>query len=341
MKRRSLPDFALTLGDPSGIGPEIVAAVLSTASRSLRRRLIVTGSSLALEEAYSIIQKPLPNFLHPQDRDGNGVRLLDTREYGHFIPGSITAQAGAAALAAISAAHRLCMDGTCAGMITSPIGKKAIRLAGSPYSGHTDMLCGLVRDSLSSGETHPAPAAEGATRMAMVYRDFRVVMTTLHVAWRDVPGLLTEEAVYETLRLAHETYATRKNPHPAIAVAGLNPHAGEDGLFGDEEECAIKPAIQRFRTINPCVEGPFPADSLYKKDMRKRFAVFVAQTHDQGLIAIKAEGGIRCVNVTLGLPYIRTSVGHGTAYDIAGKGVADPGGLKAAIREAFRLARED
>ncbi|MBF0503126.1 MAG: 4-hydroxythreonine-4-phosphate dehydrogenase PdxA [Candidatus Riflebacteria bacterium] len=321
--RPSPPDFALTLGDPSGIGPEITATLLATAPRSVRRRLIIVGSRNVIEDSFRRLDKPLPRILHAFDDNGDGVRFLDTGEKGPFKPGSITAQAGASALSAIFAAHRLCMEGRCAGIVTAPIGKKAISLAGSPFAGHTDLLCSLTNAS--------------ATRMAMVHRDFRVVMTTLHVAWRDVPKLLTEEAVYETLRLTHETFATSKHAMPEIAVAGLNPHAGEDGLFGNEEEIAILPAIKRFHAVNPNVYGPFPADSLFKKETRRRYSVIVAQTHDQGLIAIKSEGGIHCVNVTLGLPYIRTSVGHGTAYDIAGQGKADPRGLKAAIREAFRL----
>jgi 4-hydroxythreonine-4-phosphate dehydrogenase len=209
-------------------------------------------------------------------------------------------------------------------MVTGPIGKEAIRLAGSPFAGHTDMLQAL--------------AGVPATRMAMVFGRWRVVMTTLHVAWRDVSRLLTETAVYETIMAAHEAFATARRPFPVIAVAGLNPHAGEHGLFGDEEERAIGPAIARARAVNPNVSGPWPADSLFKAERRRVTDVFVAQTHDQGLIAIKTLGGLRCVNVTLGLPYIRTSVGHGTAYDIAGQGRADHRGLLAALTLARRMA---
>lgn len=218
-------------------------------------------------------------------------------------------------------------------MVTGPIGKKAIRLAGSPYAGHTDLLGAMTR------------VGEGATRMAMVFGRLRVVMTTLHVPWREVPRLLTREAVELTLHLAQKAWASPRLPYPRIAVGGLNPHAGEDGLFGDEERIAISPAIRAFRSINLNVAGPFPCDSLFKPDMRKAFDVFVTHSHDQGLIAIKALGDIRCVNVTLGLPYIRTSVGHGTAYDLAGGARSCDGsakhpdhrGMLAAIAEGFRL----
>jgi len=250
--------------------------------------------------------------------------LLDTGSGADCPPGVVCDNGGREALNALQAAHDLCRRGDCLGMITGPIGKKAIRLAGSSFSGHTDML--------------EAWTGARATRMAMIHGRFRVVMSTLHVPYRSVPALLTESCVYETIRLTHEAFRTRQRPFPRIAVAGLNPHAGEDGLFGDEERCSIIPAMERFKSQNPHLSGPFPADSLYKRELRRSTDAFVAHTHDQGLIAIKTLGGLSCVNVTLGLPYIRTSVGHGTAYDIAGKGCADAAGLGAACRAAFRLA---
>ncbi len=320
--------LALTLGDPCGIGPEIAAKALPDLPTGIAGRLIVVGSRAAIEAAHRAAGLAVPRWVPVDaagafDPDAPGVKLLDTGHPGPFRAGAICREGGEAAVAAVEAAHALCATGICAGMITGPIGKEAIRLAGSRFSGHTDMLCAL------------ADVAD--TRMAMVWGRFRVAMTTLHVAWRDVPALLTVDSVYETIRLAHEAVATRRTPHPLIRVAGLNPHAGEHGLFGDEERISIIPAIEKFRFLNPSVEGPVPADSLFKAEYRRTTAYFVAQTHDQGLIAIKALGGIRCVNVTLGLPYVRTSVGHGTAYDIAGRGVADPRGLVAAIREAVRL----
>lgn len=320
--------LVLTLGDPCGIGPEITAKTLAGLPGPVSDRLIIAGPRSSIEAAFRAVGRPVPNWI-PVDRNGTfdpasrGVKLLDTGHPGPFKAGAICREGGAAAVAAIEAAHGLCAAGACAGMATGPIGKEAIRLAGSRFSGHTDMLCAL--------------AGVPDTRMAMVLGRFRVAMTTLHVAWRDVPRLLTPESVHETIRLAHEAAVSRRLPQPRIRVAGLNPHAGEHGLFGDEEQLAIVPAIEKFRRVNPNVEGPIPADSLFKAEYRRTTDYFVAQTHDQGLIAIKALGGIRCVNVTLGLPYVRTSVGHGTAYDIAGRGIADHSGLLAAIREAFRL----
>ncbi|OQA08942.1 MAG: 4-hydroxythreonine-4-phosphate dehydrogenase [bacterium ADurb.Bin374] len=331
-RRRTFPMLALTLGDPCGIGPEIVAKALPALPVSLLDRLVVVGPRAAIEAAHRASRIPLPEWI-PVHSDGSfdpaasGVKLLDTGQAGPFRAGAICPEGGEAAVAAIEAAHDLCDAGIFAGMVTGPIGKEAIRLAGSRFSGHTDMLCAL--------------AGVADTRMAMVWGRFRVAMTTLHVAWRDVPALLTADSVYETIRLAHEAAVTKRVPYPCIRVAGLNPHAGEHGLFGDEEQKTILPAIKRIRRVNPNVEGPIPADSLFKAEYRRTTDYFVAQTHDQGLIAIKALGGIRCVNVTLGLPYVRTSVGHGTAYDIAGRGIADHRGLIAAIREAVRLTKSE
>lgn len=332
-------DLALTLGDPCGIGPEITAAALLDLPLSQRRRLIICGPVAALREGFAKCGKPVPalqvfDLAHP-DGDESGIRVVDTGPAGPFPPGIVCEEGGQAALAAINTAHTLCSSGRCAGMVTAPIGKKAIRLAGSSHAGHTDLLGALTG------------VGEQSTRMAMVFRDFRVVMTTLHVAWKKVPELLTREAIELTLRLAQKAWATPQNPHPKIAVGGLNPHAGEDGLFGNEERIAISPAIAAFRSINLNVAGPFPCDSMFKPDMRRTFDIFVAHSHDQGLIAIKALGDIRCVNVTLGLPYVRTSVGHGTAYDLAGRSRLcndstqrpDHRGMLAAIAEGFRLIK--
>ncbi|HNW36999.1 MAG TPA: 4-hydroxythreonine-4-phosphate dehydrogenase PdxA, partial [Candidatus Ozemobacteraceae bacterium] len=274
--------FALTLGDPCGIGPEITAKAFAELPEAVLNRLIIVGPRTAIENAFRLAEHPVPRWLlitrdDPAASESGSFALFDTGNPGPFKAGAVCREGGEAAVAAVEAAHDLCAGGICAGMITGPIGKEAIRLAGSRFSGHTDMLCALAR----------VPD----TRMAMVWGKFRVAMTTLHVPWRDVPRLLTPEAVYETIRLANEAVASKKLPYPRIRVAGLNPHAGEHGLFGDEERLAILPAIEKFRAVNPNIEGPIPADSLFKADYRRTTDYFVAQTHDQGLIAIKALGG--------------------------------------------------
>lgn len=336
--------LAVTMGDPCGIGPEIIAKLILEAAPSDLTDYVFIGPRRAFDEAYERLlndhQKSMHrgvgcdanshNFKrqkspHPKD-SGNlaNINWIDIPEQGPFTSGKISAAGGRAAIQAIEIAHQLCTQPNgCMGMVTGPIGKEAIRMAGSPFSGHTDMLKSL--------------ASVPFTRMAMVYGRLKVVMTTLHVAWRDVPALLSEQSVYDTILAAHNAFATWRRPFPVIAVAGLNPHAGEHGMFGDEEERAIIPAIERARQVNPNISGPWPADSMFKPDFRRKTDIFIAQSHDQGLIAIKALGGIKCVNVTLGLPYVRTSVGHGTAYDIAGKGCADHRGLLAALKLARQL----
>lgn len=307
--------LVVTMGDTNGIGPEILAKLVATISQNMLSKLIFVGSYRIFEKYYNFLfsSKKIPKL--------SWVNISHEPE---FNPGIITKDAGIAALEAIYKAHDLCTSSSeVCGMVTCPISKEAIRLAGCKFSGHTDLLRSLTNSSI--------------TRMAMVYNNLKVVLSTLHIPWKEVPQNLTFEAVFNTIILAHHSFSSKNKPYPKIAVAGLNPHAGENGLLGREEIEIINPAIIKAREINPNIYGPYPADSLYKKEMRKKFDVFVAQTHDQGLIAVKTLGGIKCVNVTLGLPYIRTSVGHGTAFDIAGKGVADPIGLINAIKVAFRL----
>lgn len=315
--------IALTMGDPCGIGPEITAGFLSACMRYGLHNIVVIGPIRVLYEAFDRLNIGRPLFAPFGSSDSQAVKYLDIEVSKTPSPGVICAEAGAVAVKSIESAHRLCVEGMCAAMVTGPIGKEAIRLAGSPFSGHTDMLRNLtgVKD----------------TRMAMVYGKMRVVMTTLHLSLKKAMESLSVDAVFQTLLLAHFSIASKRDPCPPMAVGGVNPHAGENGLFGDEEIKIVKPAIELFRSVNSNVAGPFPVDVLFKKEHRRRYHAFVAHFHDHGLSAIKALGGIRCVNVTLGLPYVRTSVGHGTAYDIAGKGTADYKGLQAAFAEAERL----
>jgi 4-hydroxythreonine-4-phosphate dehydrogenase len=208
---------------------------------------------------------------------------------------------------------------------TAPVNKEAFRLAGLPWTGHTDLLAHLT----------------GAPHVAMLfYSDaLRVVLATVHVPLADVPRALTAESLETTIRLTARELPRFGIPAPRIAVAGLNPHAGEHGLFGREEESALAPAIARARGHGIDVSGPFPADTLFVRARRGEFDVVVACYHDQGLIPVKLVAFGQAVNVTLGLPIIRTSVDHGTAFDIAGRGIADAESMIAAVLLAARLAR--
>jgi len=244
---------------------------------------------------------------------------------GRFPPGVLSAAAGQAAYDQIVRAVADAQRGTVDAIATAPVSKEAFRLAGLPWAGHTDLLGHLT----------------GAARVAMMFESdvLRVVLATVHVPLADVPRLLTREALAATIELTARELPRFGVRDPRIAVAGLNPHAGEHGLFGDEERLAIEPAIADCRARGIAVSGPFPGDTVFLRATRGEFDVVVACYHDQGLIPVKLVAFGRAVNVTLGLPIVRTSVDHGTAFDIAGQGRADPGSMIVAVKLAARLAR--
>jgi 4-hydroxythreonine-4-phosphate dehydrogenase len=286
----SLPRIAVTVGDPSGIGPEIV------------ERACV---------------------------DGRVTDVCDPVVYGpsdlaRFRPGELSADAGRAAYAAIVEAVNDALTGRVHAVATAPVNKEAFALAGLPWRGHTDLLAHLT----------------GARSVAMMFyaEALRVVLATIHVPLADVPRLLTQAALEQVIRLTAREMPRFGFPHPRLAVAGLNPHAGEHGVIGSEERDVFEPALAACRADGIDVAGPFPADTLFVGAARGECDVVVASYHDQGLIPVKLLAFGKAVNVTLGLPIIRTSVDHGTAFDIAGKGVADHGSLVEAIRLAARLA---
>jgi 4-hydroxythreonine-4-phosphate dehydrogenase len=219
------------------------------------------------------------------------------------------------------------LDGQAAGMVTAPLHKEALAAAGIGYPGHTEMLQALAT---------PPGAAPAPVRMMLANDELRVVLVTIHLALRDAIDAVTFEAVLDTLRITQASALAWGSGRPRIAVAGLNPHAGEDGLFGDEEKRVIAPALAAARAEGIDAHGPFAPDTVFMRARRGEFDLVVAMTHDHGLIPVKYLGVEHGVNVTLGLPFVRTSPDHGTAFDIAGRGVADPSSLEAAIRWARR-----
>jgi len=285
------PRIAITVGDPSGIGPEIAA------------KAAADSSVLAVCEP--VIYGP------PADRT--------------FPAGQLSALAGRAAYELIVRATADAQRGIVDAIATAPVNKEAFRLAGLPWSGHTDLLANLT----------------GAPHVAMMFDSdkLRVVLATVHIALRDVPGALTRASLEQTILLAARELPRFGIARPRIAVAGLNPHAGEHGLFGIEEEETIRPAIEHSRAAGVEVSGPFPGDTVFVRASRGEFDIVVACYHDQGLIPVKLLAFGQAVNVTLGLPIVRTSVDHGTAFDIAGRGVADPGSMIAAVRLAAKLSQ--
>jgi 4-phospho-D-threonate 3-dehydrogenase / 4-phospho-D-erythronate 3-dehydrogenase len=245
-------------------------------------------------------------------------------EVAVFERGRVTAEAGRAAYDAIVRAVEDARAGRIDAIATAPINKEAFAAAGLPWPGHTELLAHLT----------------GAPRVAMMFyaEALRVVLATVHVPLRRVPEVLTQTRLEDTIELSAAELPRFGLPSPRLAVAGLNPHAGEHGLLGAEEEEVLAPAIAACAARGIDVRGPFPADTLFNRAMRGEFDAVIACYHDQGLIPVKLVAFGRAVNVTLGLPIIRTSVDHGTAFDIAGRGVADPSSLIEAVRLAARLA---
>ena len=331
--------LALTLGDACGIGPEIIAKLFRGPESAgclvvgdvqvMRRAAALTGGLLAvarIESAADVRRLP-PHCMPVLQVDGLGADLLQAPI------GRVDARAGATAAACIRAAVRLAVGGEVAGIVTAPIHKEALAAAGVGFPGHTEMLQALAWP----GQV-PQPV-----RMMLANDQLRTVLVTIHMSLAHAINAVTFDAVLETIRIAHSAAARWGQPNPRIAVAGLNPHAGEGGLFGDEEIRIIEPAIRAARAEGIAVHGPFAPDTVF---MRARnapghvgeFDIVVAMTHDHGLIPVKYLGVEQGVNVTLGLPFVRTSPDHGTAFDIAGTGRADAASLLAAVRMARRLA---
>ena len=331
--------LALTMGDPCGIGPETIARAVAAGATGpavvigdlavMRRAVAHCGLLLPvarLDSPADALAAPLACIAvwQPPGLQADGARpLVD-------LPmGQAHAAAGRAAARCIEAAAALALRGEVAAVVTAPIHKAALAAAGVHFPGHTEML--------------QAAAGGVPVRMMLANDELRVVLVTIHLALRRAIELLDFDTVLQTLHIAHRSAAAWGQARPRIAVAGLNPHAGEGGLFGDEEIRFIAPAVAAARAEGIDAHGPFAPDTVF---MRARhapghpgeFDLVVAMTHDHGLIPVKYLGVEQGVNVTLGLPFVRTSPDHGTAFDIAGTGRADASSLIAAIRMARRLA---
>jgi 4-hydroxythreonine-4-phosphate dehydrogenase len=325
------PLLGITMGDPAGIGPEVIAKGL--AGREIARvcRPLVIGSMAVMQRTVQALGLPLRVVAvqgHGRQVARRGeISVLDPleRPLGRFRLGRATAKTGDAAVTFITKAVRLADLGCIDGMVTGPINKEAINLAGHAYPGHTELLADL---------THSREVG-----MMILGGPLKIMFVTTHLAIRDLPDALTPARVERAIRLAHRALREFFGvPRPRIGVAALNPHAGEGGLFGDEERRTILPAVRRARAAGIGASDPLPADTLFGKAVRGEYDGLVAMYHDQGLIPLKLVAFGRCVNLTVGIPIIRTSVDHGTAYDIAGKGLADPGSLIEAVKLAVRLA---
>ena len=321
---KAAPPLAITMGDPAGIGPEIIAKLYRDHDAN---GAIVIGDVGAMERAVSLIGGGIEvRPIGESDIVSTG-KAIPVLQDG-FVPddlllGVISMEAGQAAYDCIMRAIGLARSGAISGIVTAPIHKEALKLAGIKQPGHTEIL------AEATGSNHFG--------MMLANDELRVMLVSIHVPLAEAIKLVTRQNVLAAIRLAQRGTRAFGVEQPRIAVAGLNPHAGENGLFGREDIDVIAPAIADARAEGIDAAGPFAPDTVFMRARQGAFDCVVAQYHDQGLIPVKYLGVDNGVNVTVGLPFVRTSVDHGTAFDVAGQGMADPSSLVYALRVAEKM----
>jgi 4-hydroxythreonine-4-phosphate dehydrogenase len=348
--------IAITPGDPCGIGPEIIAkaflqdAKLSelAANAATTRHCFVAGDLHLMEQAARLVDPSgqhlrvasIPNPDAALQIPRGVMPVLQVAKLERALPwGQVNAEAGRFAGECVQWAARAALQHQIAAMVTAPLHKEALSAAGAPFSsfpGHTELL------QTEAARHQGVPLSQMPVRMMLANDELRTVLVSIHVSLRQALDAVTYDNVLESLRITHQALSRLLGRPPRIGVAGLNPHAGEGGLFGREEIDIIQPAMAQAASEGLNVQGPFAPDTIYMRARQKgqtpgEFDVVLAMYHDQGLIPVKYLGLEQGVNVTLGLPLVRTSPDHGTAFDIAGQGVADAASLVAAIRMAHQL----
>lgn len=328
----SLPIIGITMGDPTGIGPEIIVKVLSMEEIFQVCQPLVFGDKNVLLKMIEMLDLNVRvEVVETIPKEGFSPKRIFLLSLSHLEVDSLhfgkpTKECGEAMGKYIEEAVKWVINGKLDAITTCPINKQAINEAGYPFPGHTELLAHLAK----------APSVN----MMFLGSKWKIVLVTTHLPLKEVSKWITSERVFSAIQITDEGLKRYFNiPHPKIAVLGLNPHSGEEGLLGEEEKKEIIPAISKARTQGIIVEGPFPADSFFNLSGPFTYDAVIAMYHDQGLIPIKISSFKEAVNFTLGLPFIRTSVGHGTAYDIAGKGLADPSNLFHAILTASNLSK--
>jgi 4-phospho-D-threonate 3-dehydrogenase / 4-phospho-D-erythronate 3-dehydrogenase len=313
----SRPKIAISLGDPAGIGPEVVAKALADPEILRLADWTVVGDAEVLSQVEAqthVATAKLPNVHHLD------LKRLDVAE---VVPGKLSAECGRAALEYVRVAARMCLEGEADAVVTAPVNKEAVTLSRPSFTGHTEYIAELC------GVSEP--------RMLLVNDRLHVVHVSSHVSLRKACEL-DSPRILRTIELGHEAAQWLGVERPRIAVCGLNPHAGEHGLFGEEDRLYILPAVKTAQAGGIRCDGPFPADTIFLKAVRGAYDLVVAMYHDQGHVPMKLLDFEHTVNVSLGLPILRTSVDHGTAFDIAGKNQADPSSMKAAMKLAAVMA---
>jgi 4-hydroxythreonine-4-phosphate dehydrogenase len=335
------PLIAITMGDVAGVGPETIARSLAKPEFRRRFRPVVVGDADVLQRAAELLKQPL--VLHEIDSLTDNVQDDDeivpvwnpsTVSTADVPPGRIDGRAGHAAYEWLIAATDAALNGEIDAIVTAPLSKAALHAGGHSYPGHTEILaerCG-VKDFAMMLYLPLCPAIKGPFGLSVAH-------VTLHTSIASVPKLLTQQGIKEKIQLMHRFLTQLGCPEPRIGVCALNPHAGEEGLFGDEEATLIAPAVAYCRQNNIAADGPFPADTLLQRAVHGAFDGVIAMYHDQGHIALKLIAFQKAVNVTLGLPIVRTSPSHGTGFDISWRGMADDSGLREATRVAIELSR--
>ena len=328
--------LALTLGEPAGIGPDITIAAWARRAELALPAFYVLGDASFLARRASNLDQRIPiTSVSPREAAeafGAALPVVDVGIEATAAPGIPDQSSAPVAIAAIRAAVRQVLDGTAAAVVTNPVAKNVLYQSGFPEPGHTEFL-GRLATELTGVVARPV--------MMLWAPELAVVPVTIHLPLTDVPRQLDFDLIVETGRIEARDLSTRfRIKFPRLAVAGLNPHAGENGALGIEDRTIVAPAIERLRTEGIDARGPLPADTMFHHAARARYDAALCMYHDQALIPIKTLAFDHAVNVTLGLPFVRTSPDHGTAFDIAGTGRADPSSLIAAIRLAARLAQE-
>lgn len=360
-----LPRIGITMGDAAGIGPEIIVKALASKNVYQMCQPLVIGSPAIIQDAFRFVSPTkskdnLPKVvpIHSPSQSIAKYGRIDVLEASPLTPedfshGTIDPRCGKAAVKAIETAVQLTLDGVLDGIATAPICKAATQRAGSPFPGHTEMIANLTQtqksvmmlktwDISSQFEENFSvdlkKEKKNACDATNFIGDLTVSFVTSHIPVAEISQQLSVERINDVIQITHDALVRFGIDNPRLVVAGLNPHAGEEGMFGNEEKNYILPAIQQAHASGFHVDGPLPADTLFKKAVRGDWDAVIAMYHDQGNIPIKLIGFGQVVNITLGLPIVRTSVDHGTAFDIAGKGTASEKSLIAALAAASQLA---
>jgi 4-hydroxythreonine-4-phosphate dehydrogenase len=328
------PHLLLTMGDVAGIGPEVIARAWPQLQPLCRP--VVVGDPGWIGKALRLVKVPadVQTIRHPDEAGPSDAVVPclagSDQDLRAVEPGRVSAAAGRAAYDFLCRAIDLTLSGAADGIVTAPLHKEGLRAAGLPYPGHTEILAERTETDCFAMMLY--------VRNEALPAGLGVLHVTLHMALRDVFAHVTPARVGDSIRLLDGMMTRLLGRRPRLGVAALNPHAGDGGLFGDEEANHIAPAVRAARAEGIEVSGPWPSDTLFQRARKGAFDGIVAMYHDQGHIALKLLGGLRAVNVSVGLPLIRTSVAHGTAYDIAGRGIADATSLVEAVRVAAQLA---